>query len=44
MWSRAHDRALHEAARERAANEIDEITEAFENYLAGKQGPWLVYT
>ena len=34
--------SVAEAARERAANEIDEITEAFENYLVGKKGSWLV--
>ncbi len=34
--------SVAEAARRRATDEIDEITDAFENYLVGKKGPWLV--
>ena len=34
--------SIAEAAREYAANEINEIVQAFDEYWSGKSGPWLV--
>ena len=35
--------SVAETARERAADEIDEIGTAFDEYLSGEDGPWLVH-